>query len=228
MGQNNSLNEIADKVEARVREGHALIFIPTIFIMKKCLCSSEEIKSSFRESQQVARLRVNIVRVDLPGHPMDERPIHRVVFDTLVQRLGDTATVTEAHWFFVYHPSNTWYAKFEELVKNNPELPNKRFCGIADQIDTVVLFMREARRRITAIEAKANKTPVIMHLLIPTNNRLVIEEAIRFPADMGDFVVEAPGRGLVQLCIPQSQRSMVRGIACYMGDTTHRELGSAE
>jgi hypothetical protein len=43
-----------------------------------------------------------------------------------------------------------------------------------------------------------------LHLLIPTNRRLVIEEAIRFPDGLdglGDFIVEAPGRGLVQLSI---------------------------
>jgi hypothetical protein len=44
----------------------------------------------------------------------------------------------------------------------------------------------------------------------------------------GDFVVEAPGRGLVQLNLPEHQRSKVRGIACYTGDTGHRELGTAQ
>jgi hypothetical protein len=70
-----------------------------------------------------------------------------------------------------------------------------------------------------------------LHLLIPTNRRLVIEEAIRFPDGLdglGDFIVEAPGRGLVQLSIPIKQSARAQGIALYMGDTTHRELGKPQ
>jgi hypothetical protein len=102
----------------------------------------------------------------------------------------------------------------------------KRLCGLGNQIDSVILFMREARRLITEIEVKQKKKDkgIKLHLLIPTYRRLVIDDAIMFPSGLGDFIVEAPGRGLVQLSLPEHQRSKVRGIACYMGDARQENL----
>ena len=227
MGQTVSIEEVADKVQAAVDEGHAHVFVPTMFVMNGSLCSGEEVKTSFRESRRVAGIRSNIVRVQFPDELRNGRPIHSVVYETVDQALRETANLDKKeHWFFVYHPDDKWHDDFAALVKD--QQLNERFCGLADEIDTVIQFMRKARRLITRIEAKKDNRPVKLHLLIPTDRHLVIEDAIKFPNDLGDFVVEAPGRGLVQLSIPEEQRSKVRGIACYMGDARHRELGTAQ
>jgi hypothetical protein len=146
-----SLEHVAHKVEANVNEDYAWVFLPTMYIMKDSVCGGPKVRSAFQKSPMSARIRQNKVRLEFPSDPKDAKPIDQVVYEAVKESLertiatGDKSVDKVDHWFFVYHPENTWHDDFAARIMNSSL--DRRFCGFSDQIDTVVLFMKQWRDR---------------------------------------------------------------------------------
>jgi hypothetical protein len=141
------------------------------------------------------------------------------VYAMIGERLGQTMNDEACeHWFFLYHPDNDWYPRFYHLLEEKSLGP--RFCGYTNQIDTAFVFMLAARRWI---EHKRRKRPwlphVKLHLLIPAYQNILINEPLKIPEEIGDFIMEGRihnNKAFVTLNLPESQKIYIVDIGQWV------------
>lgn len=216
-------------------------FVPTMQVMAQSFCDSLKVATQFRMVASAVGIGANVV-VTYQGvkalHLIAERlgdistALHaqtalmaqatfaEYVHDMVRERVGQTTSdPTVEHWFFLWHPDDDWYPKFYHLLERRPVGP--AFCGYTNQIDTIFVFMVAARRYVRERERRARDAgrepprPVRLHLLIPAYQPVLVAEALRIPAEIGDFVMEGrmnSNKELVWLNLPEEQKGYTHGI----------------
>ncbi|KAI5459213.1 hypothetical protein BGZ63DRAFT_456016 [Mariannaea sp. PMI_226] len=212
--------------EAREAPPKVQAFIPEMQVISKSLCDSTNIFHHFVKAALTIGIGANIVQTyqgakalkliaaklddDSPDHLAAQTSVDvyenfpHYVYDMVEERLISTQhDPAIEHWFFIYHPDNDWYPKFNRLLRQNSLGP--RFCGFSNQIDTIFMFMLAARRRIkerkrialkneeayrTYQKRGSRQLPVKLHLLLPAYSPILIPEALKIPDEIGDFVME--------------------------------------
>ena len=137
------------------------------------------------------------------------------VYNELSDRLLSTSQDEKcSHWYFVYHPDNSWYTQFNRRIFKKPL--DKRFCGYTNCLDIAVIFMLAVRKRLEHDQRSAELTYTTkFHLFIPANRLLFIPEFVEFPEGLGYFVMEGTmynNKYLVWINIPEEQNHFLSKI----------------
>ena len=125
--------------------------------------------------------------------------IHSYVRSMIEQHHSDQIP----HYFFIFNPSTTWYAKFDDI--NRVEPLGDHYLGRRHDLDELVAFIVESAR------PRLGPEPVI-HILIPTISQLAITESLRFPDEMGPFRIDGQlgesGLPFAYLCAPENEEHL--------------------
>ncbi len=128
-----------------------------------------------------------------PGH------VHSYIRSVMEQHPGNNPP----HYFFVFNPSTTWHAKFDDINRADPL--GDRYLGRRCDLDELVAFIVESAR------PRLGPEPVI-HILTPTISQLAIAESLRFPDEMRPFRVDGQlgesGLPFVYLCVPENEQDL--------------------
>jgi hypothetical protein len=147
-----------------------------------------------------------------------KQSFHRDVYNMIQGKLRNTPNNQKIHHrFFLFHPEKFWHTEFIKLVSN--EKLDRRFCGYADDIDDIFIFMKIVRQILNQEEEvhKKDLIPVQLHLLIPAYKDIVIEEAraVKIPGEIKEFVMEGQGIAAVHINLPLDQEHYLQDISIY-------------
>ncbi|CAG9990316.1 unnamed protein product [Clonostachys byssicola] len=111
----------------------------------------------------------------------------------------------EGHMFFLYHPSNTWHWRFEELVEADPLPPS--FGAISHNLDHLCLCMQAVREQLGHEDKQT-----VFHLLIPTWYPITLDMPLHFPDEVLPLHIlgfREGGKALVSFNLPAKQETLV-------------------
>ncbi|CAG9945032.1 unnamed protein product [Clonostachys rosea f. rosea IK726] len=111
----------------------------------------------------------------------------------------------KGHMFFLYHPSNTWHWRFEELVEADPLPPS--FGAISHNLDHLCLCMQAVREQLGHEDKQT-----VFHLLIPTWYPVTLDMPLHFPDEVLPLHIlgfREGGKALVSFNLPAKQETLV-------------------
>ncbi|KAI9043608.1 uncharacterized protein KD926_003378 [Aspergillus affinis] len=135
------------------------------------------------------------------------------VYNMVKNMIGSSSS---SAWYFVYHPDTYWTHHFSNQIRSDGPL-GKRFIGIFQDLDMVVIFMR-AMRQALASDPKMQEDPPHFKLLIPAYYPIVITSPLQFPKDLEPFSLYCDthdGQPLVWMNLPGVEKGIHDNIGLY-------------
>ncbi|KAK1143714.1 hypothetical protein N8T08_006114 [Aspergillus melleus] len=135
------------------------------------------------------------------------------VYNMVKNMIGSSSS---SAWYFVYHPDTYWTHHFSNQIRSEGPL-GKRFIGIFQDLDMVVIFMR-AMRTALASDPKMQEDPPHFKLLIPAYYPIVITSPLQFPKDLEPFNLYCDthdGQPLVWMNLPGVEKGIHDNVGLY-------------
>lgn len=135
------------------------------------------------------------------------------VYNMVKNMIGSSSS---SAWYFVYHPDTYWTHHFSNQIRSEGPL-GKRFIGIFQDLDMVVIFMR-AMRQALASDPQMQEDPPHFKLLIPAYYPIVITSPLQFPKELEPFSLYCDthdGQPLVWMNLPGVEKGIHDNIGLY-------------